>query len=283
MLRNRYYLSFLGRTIDAFTFESSSSNVYHLSDGGELETSDAPSLLAKLVKQTFGTDTVPDRLFNPSDYLVSPFNSTNRFLVDEYFLTHQEEEFKNKIINAIGTASGASFIAITGSAGTGKTLLTFDIAKHLQRKGKRVLVIHCGLLNEGHHKLANQGWKIASIKNHQQYDLSLLDLVILDEAQRIKKTQLDDIVARVKSAKCVCIFSHDKAQTLANWEAASDTAGKIGSIPSIVTYKLSEKIRTNKEIAGFIKMLFNRKATVPVKSSPNITINYFDNSNLTVR
>jgi len=226
---------------------------------------------------------VPDRLFNPSDYLVSPFNSTNRFLVDEYFLTHQEEEFKNKIINAIGTASGASFIAITGSAGTGKTLLTFDIAKHLQRKGKRVLVIHCGLLNEGHHKLANQGWKIASIKNHQQYDLSLLDLVILDEAQRIKKTQLDDIVARVKSAKCVCIFSHDKAQTLANWEAASDTAGKIGSIPSIVTYKLSEKIRTNKEIAGFIKMLFNRKATVPVKSSPNITINYFDNSNLTVR
>lgn len=278
LLRNRYYLSFLGLTIDAFAFESSSSTVYCLTDDGELETSDAATLLEKLVKQTFGTDTIPDTLFNPSDFLVSPFNSTNRFLADEYFLTHQQEEFKGKILNAIWTASEASFIAITGSAGTGKTLLTFDIAKHLQRKSKRVLVIHCGILNEGHHKLATQGWKIASIKYHQQHDLSLFDLVILDEAQRIKKSQLDDIATRIKSAKCACIFSYDKSQTLSNWEAASDIAGKIDSIPSITTYKLSEKIRTNKEIASFIKMLFNRKATTPAKSSPNITINYFDNS-----
>lgn len=278
LLRNRYYLSFLGLTIDAFTFESSSSKIYYLTDDGELETSDAASLLAKLVKQTLGTDTVPDTLFNPSDFLVSPFNSTKRFLADEYFLTLQQEEFKNKILNVIRTASQASFIAITGSAGTGKTLLTFDVAKHLQRKGKRVLVIHCGILNEGHHKLAKQGWEIASIKNHQQHDLSLLDLVILDEAQRIKKSQLDDIAARIKSAKCACIFSYDKAQILSNWEAASDTAGIIGAIPSITTYKLSEKIRTNKEIASFIKMLFNRKAITAAKSSPNITINYFNNN-----
>lgn len=278
LLRNRYYLSFLGLTIDAFTFESSSSIVYYLNDDGELETSDAATLLAKIVKQTLDTDSVPDRLFNPSDFLVSPFNSTNKFLADEYFLTHQQEEFKNKILNAISTASEASFIAITGSAGTGKTLLTFDVSKHLQREGKKVLVIHCGILNSGHRELAKQGWMIVSIKNHQPHDLSLFDLVILDEAQRIKKSQLDDIAARVTSGKCACIFSYDKAQVLSSWEATSDTAGKIGSIPSITTYKLSEKIRTNKEIASFIKLLFNRKATTSAKSSPNISISYFDNS-----
>ncbi|MFN8962727.1 MAG: ATP-binding protein, partial [Betaproteobacteria bacterium] len=201
LLRNRYYLSFLGLAIDAFTFESSSSIVYYLNDDGELETSDAATLLAKIVKQTLDTDSVPDRLFNPSDFLVSPFNSTNKFLADEYFLTHQQEDFKNKILNAIATASEASFIAITGSAGTGKTLLTFDVAKHLQREGKKVLVIHCGILNSGHRELAKQGWMIVSVKNHQLHDLSLFDLVILDEAQRIKKSQLDDIAARVTSGK----------------------------------------------------------------------------------
>lgn len=276
--RNCYYLSFLGRPIEAFTFESSSSKIYYLASDGELEVSDAATLLVKLIEQKLATDIVPDSLFNPSDYLISPFNSTSRFLASEYFLTHQQEEFKNKILNVIGIGTGARFIAITGSAGTGKTLLTFDIAKDLLQNGKKVLIIHCGLLNDGHHNLTNEGWNIASIKNHQLHDLSLLDLVILDEAQRIKKKQLDDIVARVKLAKCACIFSYDKAQTLSSWEVKSDTAGKISSISSLVTFKLSEKIRTNKEIASFIKMLFNRKATSSSKSSPNIIINYFDNS-----
>jgi hypothetical protein len=278
LLRNHYYLSFLGLTIDAFTFESSSSIFYYLTDDGELESSDAATLLAKVVKQALSKNTVLDRLFNPSDFLVSPFNSTNKFLADEYFLTHQQEEFKNKILNAIAMASEASFIAITGGAGTGKTLLTFDIAKHLQREGKKVLIIHCGILNGGHQELAKQGWNIASIKNHQQHNFSLLDLVVIDEAQRIKKSQLDDIAARVTTGKCACIFSYDKAQVLSSWEATGDTAGKIGSISSITTYKLSDKIRTNQEIASFIKMLFDRKATTSAKSSPNISISYFDNS-----
>jgi hypothetical protein len=278
LLRNRYYLSFLGLPVHAYTFVSSSSTIYHLSDDGKLEVSDTASLLQTVVKQTFGADNNPDLLFNPSDYLVSPFNSTKRFLAGEYFLTNQQEAFKKDILKAFEAVQGACFLAITGSAGTGKTLLTFDIVKQLQHEGKRVLVIHCGLLNQGHHELEKNGWKIASIKNHQRHDLSLVDLVIIDEAQRIKKRQLDDIQARVNSAKCTCIFSHDKIQTLSNSEAASDTAGKISSIPSIVTFKLSEKIRTNKEIAGFIKMLFNRKATAQVQSSQNIKLSYFDNS-----
>jgi hypothetical protein len=276
--RNHYYLSFLGRPIEAFAFESSSTKMYRLSDDKKLEVSDAAALLAELTKQKLGKDTDPDKLFNPSDYLVSPFNSTNRFLADEYFLTHQQEDIKHKVLSSIAVASGATFIGITGTAGTGKTLLTFDIAKHLKNTGQRVLVIHCGLLNSGHHKLQKAGWRTAAIKHHQHYDLAEVDLLVVDEAQRIKNTQLEDLVTRVKAAKCACIFSFDKAQTLANWEESSDIAGKINSISAIVTYKLSEKIRTNKEIASFIKMLFNRKASAATSLGPNITLNYFDNS-----
>lgn len=278
LLRNKYYLSFIGRTVYAFAFVSSSDELYFLSNDGALETTDTAHLLDAISKQGPGSELAPDLLFNPSDYLVSPFNSTGKFLAGAYFLTHQQEEFKSGILNSIDGTIGSCFIGITGSAGTGKTLLTFDIAKHLYIEKKKVLIIHCGLLNHGHHTLISEGWQISSIKNHQQHDFNLFDLVIIDEAQRIKQSQLDNVAARVNQAKCACIFSYDKVQTLSNWEEASNTAGKINLIPSIVTYKLSEKIRSNKEIANFIKLLFNCKTTSQIQASQNIKISYFNNS-----
>ena len=90
-----------------------------------------------------------DELFNPSDYLVSPFNTTRKFLNNEYFLTHQQEELKTKVIESLNSSEIAKFISITGGAGTGKTLLIYDIAKQLKEKGKKALIIHCGYLNDG--------------------------------------------------------------------------------------------------------------------------------------
>lgn len=278
LLRNKYYLSFIGRKIFAFAFVSTSGELYFLKDDGELETIDPAHLLEVMRKHATGMGLSPDLLFNPSDYLVSPFNSTGKFLAGEYFLTHQQEEFKNKILQSMGSTSGASFISITGSAGTGKTLLTFDIARHLYATGKKVLIIHCGQLNQGHHALAQQGWKITSIKNYKLHDINLVDVVVIDEAQRIFQSQLDDLVALVNLAKRTCIFSYDKIQTLSNWEAKTDIAGKIDALASTGTYKLSEKIRTNKEIANFIKLLFSNKSTAPAQSSQNIKISYFNNA-----
>jgi hypothetical protein len=276
--RNHYYLSFLACPIEAFTFESSSAKIYRLSEERELEESDAAVLLAALRKHKLGSGVDPDELFNPSDFLVSPFNSTDRFLMDGYFLTHQQEEIRHKVLSSIAAATGAIFVGITGAAGTGKTLLTFDIAKRLHHKGKEVLIVHCGLLNAGHQRLEKEGWRIVSIKNYRSCDFSAVDLLVVDEVQRIKKTQLEDIVAKVSSAKCACIFSFDRAQTLATWEDSSDISEEIKSIPSIAIYKLSKKIRTNKEIADFIIMLFNARASTTKSVSPNITINYFDNN-----
>lgn len=278
LLRNNYYLSFMGRKIFAFTFVSSSGELLFFRGDGQLERVNATDLLEIIATKTTDKEAAPDSLFKPSDYLVSPFNSTGKFLAGEYFLTHQQEEFKDKILNSITSTPGASFTSITGSAGTGKTLLTFDIARHLYAEGGKVLVIHCGLLNEGHYALANHGWVIDSIKNHKSYDLAHFDLVLVDEAQRISQHQLDDLVGRVNTAGRRCIFSYDKMQTLSNWEARNDTAGRIDAIASIVRYKLSERIRTNNEIASFIKMLFNINRTATAQSSENIQINYFSNT-----
>ena len=150
LVRNKYYLSFIGRAIYAFTFVSSTGKLHFL-DADECLVEITPVQLQEVLsKQVADEVNEPDSLFNPSDYLVSPFNSTEKFLAGQYFLTHQQEDYKVQILNSINSAAGANFTSITGSAGTGKTLLTFDIAKHLRASGKKTLILHCGQLNDGH-------------------------------------------------------------------------------------------------------------------------------------
>jgi hypothetical protein len=278
LLRNSYYLNFLKRKLYAFTFVSNSGDLHFLEGSGRLEVTKPKYLLEIINKQAVVVDEAIDSLFNPSDYLVSPFNSTNKFLAGEYFLTHQQEDIKCQVIKSINSTSKARFVSITGSAGTGKTLLTFDIARCLLAGGRTVLIIHCGKLNPGHLALTDQGWTIDSIRNHNHYDLARFDLVVIDEAQRISGSQLDDLVIRVRAAKCACLLSYDRFQTLSNWETSNNVAAKIDAIASESRHRLSEKIRTNKEIASFIKTLFNNKKPACAQSSQNIQINYFDNT-----
>jgi chromosomal replication initiation ATPase DnaA len=126
---------------------------------------------------------------------VSPFNSTEKFIRDEYFLTHHQEEIKGQVINASQNTSQPCFISITGSAGTGKTLLIYDIVKNVLGAQKRALIIHCGYLNDGQNKLISQyNWEITSIRDYSRYNLSAYEMVIVDEAQRIRPNKLESIV-----------------------------------------------------------------------------------------
>ena len=131
-----------------------------------------------LSDQKIGNIDSIDHLFNPSDYLVSPFNSANAFLGNKYFLTHQQEDVKGKIIESINSITSANFISIVGSAGTGKTLLVYDFVKEMMGSKKKPLIIHCGKLNEGQCKLTEIGWDIILIKKYAEYDLSIYNVVV---------------------------------------------------------------------------------------------------------
>ena len=276
--RNNYYLSFINGKIYNFCFQSDIERLFYLSDKDELENVDFSYLIKLLEGQKIDDITNIDNLFNPSNYLVSPFNSTEKFIKNEYFLTKQQETFKSEILKAIEDKTTTSFISITGSAGTGKTLLTYDIAKELRLDGKKPLIIHCGILNNGQDKLKNKhGWDITSIKYYYTHELSDYDVVIIDEAQRIYPDQLNKIVEKIQSVKGNCIFSYDKSQTLATWEEKRNIDDCINKISSIVSYKLTEKIRTNKEIALFMKALFYSKSAIKQLSKDNIQLDYFKN------
>lgn len=276
--RNKYYLSFLGKKVYQITFVSETSKFYFLNEDNEISEVDISCLVWYL--KNIENDDVDDLdiLFDPSDYLVSPFNSTQQFIGDEYFLTKQQEEIKTNVSKIVEDVTSARFVSITGNPGTGKTLLVYDLAKEMLKKQISLLIVHCGYLNNGHQVLnAQHGWNIIPIKHLHNYDLSEHDIVIIDEAQRIYPNQLENVIENIEDTKGMCIFSYDSQQTLATWEEARNIPQKISGIDGIVSYALSKKIRTNKEIASFIVALFDRNKKVTLQSNGNIKLNYFCN------
>lgn len=90
------------------------------------------------------------------------------------------------------------------------------------------------------------------------------DILIVDEAQRLQPHQLDKIQCTVNSLQGKCIFSYDPAQTFTNQESFRKIGSIIEQNLATKTYWLTDKIRTNKEIASFIVNLFDLSKTNPI-------------------
>lgn len=276
LLRNKYYLSYIGKEVRNFTYVSGDNKLYLLNNNDEIGEFDFPNFGDILSSHEFCHIDNIDRLFNPSNYLVSPFNSTEKFIADCYFLTNNQEDIKRQVMKLLVDEGECSFISITGSAGTGKTLLVYDIVKTLKSENKNPLIVHCGKLNDGQYILKENGWKIISIRDLHFCNILEYDTVIIDEAQRIRPQQFIDVIKKIKQRTGGCIFSHDKAQTLAKNEETNDISSKIKEINNINEYALSERIRTNKEISTFIKMFFYNTRNIAYTDNKNIELNYFN-------
>ena len=76
----------------------------------------------------------------------------------------------------------------------------------------------------------------------------------------------------------LCIFSSDPEQVLSAKEESRDIASQIFRLPLNGKYELSEKIRTNKELASFIINVRNlkKKSLIPM-SYNNVSISYANN------
>lgn len=138
LIRNRYYLSYMGKSMLLFAYVSSEDALYTLGGDDKLTEASPCYLVDSIRDQRVEYINTIDDLFNPSNYLVSPFNSTDKFLEGGYFLTAQQEEIKRGIMNSLLDKNKYKFISITGSAGTGKTLLVYDIAKTLAEENKKI-------------------------------------------------------------------------------------------------------------------------------------------------
>lgn len=280
---NHYYLKFLGKQIVVITFvENDGFYIYDNINNtiGRINESDVAEII-KAHKPNLAI--YPDKEFIPSNYLISPFNSTEQFINGEYFLTTTQQKIKNEIKEKLEADEFACF-CIAANAGTGKTLLLYDIAKECMRNGAEVVLIHSGKLNEGHHKLRDTyRWSIYSVASVNQMSvssmLSACDILLVDEAQRIRKHQMEWIIECSKLNQIPIIFSYDPKQYLRDGEDRDVQSYLETFHPDIPVYpkKLTTKIRTNKELASFITNLFDIGKSKDHLDYSCVTIEYIAN------
>ena len=287
--QNKYYLSFLGKNTFHFTYVAKENKLYEL-ENDDLVCTSFQELANLLSIQEVEEIENLERLFDPSNYLVSPFNSTDKFVKKEYFLTEHQEDIKNKIIDSVVKKDEQLFFTIKGGAGTGKTLLVYDIARELTEKGEKVLVIHCGNLNKGQQELNEKKiLNIIPIKkvkiSSKEFDIKGFDfeqysIVILDETQRVNLSQLQYIIKSIFELKKKCVFSFDPKQYLKKEENDNNVEHYLYEKTKPVKFKLTNNIRTNEELLVFIKSIFHNRPDFEKIRYKNIKINFFKDYSL---
>lgn len=226
LLRNKYYLNSVSDNVKLYTFNSATNEIYFLLDDDTLQVDlvDNSSMFPKsaLYKNLKNFENVElesiDSLFVPSKFLVSPFNDGDRFLNGDYFLTNEQETIKKIILKG-----NFGMYGIPAPAGTGKTLLVYDIAKQFIKDGKKVCIVHVGQLNKGHLELSNQpGWEIVSIKDFLPSRFSSFDSVIFDEIQHANKHKIISILDELRNFGIDTILAGDPKQVIDNQDIGKE-------------------------------------------------------------
>lgn len=259
--KNKYYLKHLASDLRLYTFVVSTKELYKYTRNGVrlVELKDLKDTMQLFQKSL---ETNIEALFHTNNYLISPLNTPRKFLSGDYFLTNHQRDIKKKIVSVIMDNDKEHIIGITGKAGTGKTLFLYDIIKEIAEGGSNCCLIHSGILCDGH-KILNREWKNVTIFPAKELNgdgagiLKSYQYIFVDESQRIYTTTFEKIIQEVLSKSKTAIFAYDYVQSLSKAEVNRNIPAKLQDIDGFIEYKLSDKIRTSKEIASFARTMMN--------------------------
>lgn len=259
--QNKYYLKHLANEIKLYTFVAETKEIYQYIDGDIISVT-CDTLIKDM--RLFGSHICDgiETMFEARRYLISPLNTPEEFLYGQYFLTLQQEEIKKNVLNIVKDVP--SVIGITGKAGTGKTLLLYDIARTFAELGNKCCMVHSGILCEGHDYL-NKFWSNVSVIAAKELNgdggnlLFNYDFIFVDESQRIYESTVNKIVETALTSNKTAIFSYDFGQALSYTEEKRNIPDILRNTEGFREFSLSEKIRTSKEIASFYKNLLDLK------------------------
>ena len=275
--KNRHYLTLLGRELMLFTVVTDTLTCYRLTEDDELEKTDIGAVAWAVKRCRAAFHGRIDKMFQASEYLISPEEDPVKFLQGQYFLTPAQDQVKSQLLKDIGTAHPHTFFRISGKPGTGKTLLIYDLAKTLSERGRTLITCaeepSDGLLSISK-AIENLDFiyvpHIASTEQFEAYDF-----VLVDEALRIDPGTFDIICDAAGIYEQTCIFCTDPAAALTETEKRNDIEGRIDGLDLGGEYELSERLRVNMQIQTFIQKLRHLKSrTEKNYEYEHISVNY---------
>ncbi|MDO4491729.1 MAG: ATP-binding protein [Lachnospiraceae bacterium] len=326
--QNRYYLGFAAPDLRLFTFVASTGELYQLI-GDTCYPVPLETLVEALPDYEAAIQEGIEELFATGKFLISPFTDPSRFLTGKYFLTQQQQDIREQVLEMILDAAGAPGVSetvrtggagapgvsetvrtgeaaaapgvsesirtegaagvavaaetvdscrvrlgITGSTGSGKTLLLYDLARSIAREGIDCCVIHSGDLWEGHEYL-NEHWdrvSLYSIKtllpvgsDSDASETCVFDLdfscIFVDEAHRLYQKQVDALLATAEKQGAALVFSYDNQQWLTATERSRNIPEYLQQLQGFREWSLSRRIRTGVEIAAFYRNMLDLSNT----------------------
>ena len=275
--KNRYFLSCLPQRLCLFTYDMGERRFYRLTDAGKIVTATAEEVrhVMRHFRHRNGTVSLDDA-FQASHFLVSPFEEPERFLRREYFLTEQQREICREICERLDNrnADGPFLAEIRGGAGTGKSLLVYDLARSVSER-MPVTVVDCWGVGKSHAVLRERlsGVRILSA-GEAEACFGEQGLWIFDEAHRMKAEFLERVFREADRLQIPCLFSLDPNQVSNEEEQRAAIGDRIDRRRGVVRYRLTDTIRTNREVACFVDGMFDGRKGNRALQYPHIRIYY---------
>ena len=262
LAQNRYYLSHISTSIYSFTYVMQTNTLYSYNDKGHLRVCEAEELAEILCRPAFRSyvEKDLDLYFRAADYLIAPAAMPEKYLQGNYFLTNQQAEFRRRILAELQDAQDDEkqpLITVTGTAGTGKTLLLFDLAMALSRR-RKVLLLIAGRMQEGHKVINERLRNVTICPAHEFAGTEECAYLLVDEANRIHDPVMDRIIAYISMKKVPCIMAYDPRQLPDLSEIAAEIDERIEDM-STLRLEFTGNIRINRPVYSFLRTLFRGK------------------------
>lgn len=253
------------KKIFTYTYVSETKELFTISNEKLLKVSVVD--LCSIISLDYLEDNLLDGL-DSNSLIISPYSDIKRFITHKYFLNSEQQKIVNDILS-----NSKKISLIKGGAGTGKTLVLFDLADKLTIQGDKVLLIFCSVIENPIIIDNSVNFKFIHIKELKNLSIEDFDYILLDESQRLYEENFNKIV----ESPSKLVFCVDQAQTLKNKEVYFNIENQLENIQDIQKFNLKEKVRTDESLSTFILKLFEKdyKGLQPIEF-PNVNAVYFD-------
>ena len=280
LVQNRAYLSMLGLNMYFFTYVSGSDRLVRLTHSDRLVEASWEELRAALEKSGESYKGEIEDLFKEERYLISPLTDPEKFLRKEYFLTSQQRDIKKQIVRHIRQASEEGLTAapqgFTGFPGTGKTILLYDIAMELSKK-EPVCIFHLGSYMQELAHLDRRLKRIDFYYGREAFENEIKTeyrAILVDEGHNMDRLMMEKLTELSAEWNAPIVISYDREDALSLEEQGESGSLLIEAMEGFEGYRLTNRIRLNTELSGFIRAVMHYGFGERRRSYPSVSVAY---------